>query len=197
MAPILSKHQKIALALTVLSTSGGVKKKKRNSWCKKWLLLRKTLSHANVLRELQPDDFKNFLRKDESQFEHLLTMVTPFIEKEDILMTDTCKQNLKQPLLDKTKNVKLTLTIVASIDYTKWRLKSARPCYTLRCLQYLEWGDRTSGWQNDTAALRQGEQLMQWQSLAIDKCLYGDCSVPSEELSEHNLPNIGNHIYIP
>lgn len=88
MAPTLLKHQKIALCLTVLSTCS-VQKKKRKHWCKKWLLLRKTLSHANLLKELEPDDYKNYLRIDESVFEDLLQTVTPLIEKKSILMRDT------------------------------------------------------------------------------------------------------------
>jgi hypothetical protein len=35
----------------------------------------------NIIRELEVDDLKNFLRMDIASFEQLLAMVTPYIEK--------------------------------------------------------------------------------------------------------------------
>jgi hypothetical protein len=38
------------------------------------------------LQENNPDDFKNYLRMDETAFSELLTAVAPYIVKHDIVM---------------------------------------------------------------------------------------------------------------
>lgn len=40
----------------------------------------------NIIKELEVDDFNNFLRMDFDSFEELLAMVAPFIEKKNTLM---------------------------------------------------------------------------------------------------------------
>lgn len=80
MAPVLSTNQKIGVALA-LSVVLPQKKRKRRYWVKKWLLKRSELCHMNIIKELEVDDFNNFLRMDFDSFEELLAMVAPFIEK--------------------------------------------------------------------------------------------------------------------
>ena len=64
------------------------RKKRRSKWTKEWLLKRDTLSHTNLLVDLQlePDDWRNYLRMDEDTYVDLLSRVSPFITYEDTNM---------------------------------------------------------------------------------------------------------------
>lgn len=66
------------------------KRKKRNLWCKEWLLKRNKYSHTNLLNELRitPKDFNNYLRMNENTYLHLLSLVTPLIQKQNTVMRD-------------------------------------------------------------------------------------------------------------
>lgn len=86
MAPCLSKHQKIGEALILLSVCDQEKQKKKRKWMKQWLKERKTLSHLNILKILDSDDFRNYLRMDENTFNELLEMVRPLITKKNTVM---------------------------------------------------------------------------------------------------------------
>lgn len=61
---------------------------KRRFWCKEWLMKRDALSHVNLIAELRlhPDDWRNYLRMDESSYEELLSAVTHLITKNDTIM---------------------------------------------------------------------------------------------------------------
>ena len=67
------------------------KETKRSKWARSWLLKRKKFSHSNLLVDLrlEPNDWRNYLRMDEQAYTHLLTLVTPFIERSDTLMRDS------------------------------------------------------------------------------------------------------------
>jgi hypothetical protein len=54
----------LALAAFVLMFKRKPRKKKRDMWCKDWLMKRKTYSHINLLNELKiyPHDWHNYLR---------------------------------------------------------------------------------------------------------------------------------------
>ena len=61
--------------------------RKRSKWCKFWLLKRGELSHGQLIQELrlEPRDYANYLRMEESTYLELLSMVTPFIKRKDSL----------------------------------------------------------------------------------------------------------------
>jgi len=78
----------VLLALAVQEESNKIWKRRR-FWCKSWLQRRDRYSDMRLLRELQednPDNFKNYLRMDETAFSELLTAVTPYIFKHDTMM---------------------------------------------------------------------------------------------------------------
>jgi hypothetical protein len=78
----------VLLALAVEEESNKIRKRRR-LWCKSWLQKRDRYSDMRLLRELQennPDDFKNYLRMDETAFSELLTAVTLYIVKLDTVM---------------------------------------------------------------------------------------------------------------
>ena len=78
----------VLLALAVQEESNKIWKRRR-FWCKSWLQRRDRYSDMRLLRELQednPDNFKNYLRMDETAFSELLTAVTPYIVKHDTVM---------------------------------------------------------------------------------------------------------------
>lgn len=59
---------------------------------KRWLMERRTYGHVNLLAELrlnEPEDYKNFLRMDGDSFDELLSLVTPFIQKQDTMMRES------------------------------------------------------------------------------------------------------------
>ena len=64
------------------------KKRKRSKWTKDWLLKRDQISHTNLMKELKldPDEWRNYMRMDESTYLELLNMVTPFITGKDTVM---------------------------------------------------------------------------------------------------------------
>ncbi|KAH9643707.1 hypothetical protein HF086_001817 [Spodoptera exigua] len=82
----LSKHLNIAVALTASISLNSFKKKKRRIWVKEYLLLREKLSNMQILSVLEPSDLRNYLRVGVAEFEHLLKLVTPYIQKEDTLL---------------------------------------------------------------------------------------------------------------
>lgn len=75
---------------TTLVVAGIVnkKKRKREKWCKAWLLKRASLSHVPLMDELRAEttDWFNYLRMSESTYLELLGLVTPYIEKQDTCM---------------------------------------------------------------------------------------------------------------
>jgi len=78
----------VLLALAVEQESNKIWKRRR-FWCKSWLQKRDRYSDMRLLRELQEnnaDDFKNYLRMDETAFSELLTAVTPYIFNHDTVM---------------------------------------------------------------------------------------------------------------
>jgi hypothetical protein len=65
------------------------KKKRTRCWSKEWFKLRSRFTHENllnVIRDTEPEDYKNFLRMDQEGFETLLELVRPKIEKQDTIM---------------------------------------------------------------------------------------------------------------
>ncbi|XP_045134780.1 uncharacterized protein LOC123518147 isoform X3 [Portunus trituberculatus] len=73
-----------AVAATLLQKTK--KRRKRRVWTKEWLLKRDGLSHLKLLEELrlEPVDWLNYLRMDEQTYLTLLSLVSPFIKKQDM-----------------------------------------------------------------------------------------------------------------
>jgi hypothetical protein len=69
-------------------------KRKRKLWTKPWLE-RNNFTHIDLLQELKcfPKDWSNYLRMDESTYLQLLSMVTPYINKEDTNMRKAITPN--------------------------------------------------------------------------------------------------------
>lgn len=89
MAPYLSVYQKIGVALCAVLITDVVRRKKRSVWSKTWLQKRKCFTHLKLVKELNGDDYRNFMRMDEDCFMELLAMVRPFIEKKSTVMRES------------------------------------------------------------------------------------------------------------
>lgn len=87
---LIMSDQNVILACVALCIIKDKKttKGKRRFWCKNWLIKRGSLSHNNSLEELRlhPEDWRNYLRMDETTYVELLSAVTPLIEKKDTVM---------------------------------------------------------------------------------------------------------------
>ncbi|XP_063388799.1 uncharacterized protein LOC134674612 [Cydia fagiglandana] len=85
MPPVLSKQTKIALIVATIATTTQpiFKKKKRKEWAKFYLRDRKAYSHVRLIRELDDEDFKIYLRLSPDLFQELLSLVKPHITKKD------------------------------------------------------------------------------------------------------------------
>lgn len=62
---------------------------KRKYWMKEWLKKREKFSHTVLLKEIslsEADDYKNYFRMSEKQFEKILEMVQPFLVRQDTIM---------------------------------------------------------------------------------------------------------------
>lgn len=58
-------------------------------WVKKWCEDRNCHGHMPLLKELRendPEDFKNYLRMDNSTFEYILNLIRPYVQKQNTVM---------------------------------------------------------------------------------------------------------------
>lgn len=62
------------------------RKNRRLRWSREWLLKRHKFSHVRILRELEPDDWRNYLRMDTETYNDLLKSVTPYIKRQNTCM---------------------------------------------------------------------------------------------------------------
>lgn len=71
----------VATVLIIKKLKVPKKRKPQKSWIEK----RATYSHINLIKELsnEPDDFRNYLRMDETTYRRLLDLVTPLIQRND------------------------------------------------------------------------------------------------------------------
>ena len=72
-----NKKKKIAIicAMAIVAQETSKKKKNRKTWVKKWIEQRSQQSNVTLLKDLKennPDDFKNYLRMDDTDFTNLL-----------------------------------------------------------------------------------------------------------------------------
>ena len=83
------------------------KKRKRSKWTKDWLLKRDQISHTNLMKELKldPDDWRSYMRMDESTYLELLNMATPFI---------TCKDTVMRKFISPHERLIATLRFLAT-----------------------------------------------------------------------------------
>ena len=88
MPPILSKQAKIALVVaTIVATSPlDNKRKRRKEWAKFYLRNRQQYSHMNLIKDLDDEDFRIYLRMSSEAFIELLDLVKPHITKSDTVM---------------------------------------------------------------------------------------------------------------
>lgn len=73
----------------VLAVLQRKRRKQRAKWRKEWLLKRNMAStHTNLLTELivEPEDYRNYLRMNETVYQKLLALITPLIQKQDTVM---------------------------------------------------------------------------------------------------------------
>lgn len=70
-----------------------VQQKKRKCWVKNWVRRRPQEGfYAKLLVELRAEEpalYRDFLRMNEEQYEHLLALVTPYIQKQDTVMRES------------------------------------------------------------------------------------------------------------
>ncbi|CAI6376281.1 unnamed protein product [Macrosiphum euphorbiae] len=67
------------------------KKKNRKTWVKKWIEQRSEQSNVTLVstkgfKKKNPDDFKNYLRMDDTDFTNLLELVAHRLKKQDTVM---------------------------------------------------------------------------------------------------------------
>ena len=64
------------------------RKKPKRQWQKEWFSAREKLTHIRLIKHLavEPSDWRNYLRMDESTYHDLLKMVTPIIRRQDTNM---------------------------------------------------------------------------------------------------------------
>lgn len=77
------------LAVTLARSRNSQSSRIRIIWAKTWLLNRDQFSHMPLLRELQennPNDSLNYLRMTDSCFQQLLSLLSPYIMKQDTCM---------------------------------------------------------------------------------------------------------------
>jgi hypothetical protein len=70
--------------LSVIAICLVLKKRKSNKmWCEEWLQKRSQLTHINLMKELilEPTDWRNYLRMDETTYFKLIELVSPLIQK--------------------------------------------------------------------------------------------------------------------
>jgi hypothetical protein len=85
-----SDDDALALAAFVIMCKRKARKKKRDVWRKDWLIKRKTYSHISLLSELKiyPRDWHNYLRMNEETYLNLLSLLTPLIKKQGMIMRE-------------------------------------------------------------------------------------------------------------
>lgn len=78
-------------AAVVLLVVAKRKRKQTRRWSKDWFLKRQKYTHENLLKDFmltEVADFKNYVRLNVEQFQELLKLVTPLIQKKNTVMRD-------------------------------------------------------------------------------------------------------------
>lgn len=80
----MDSRQKACLAIILAFANKRNVKRKR--WVKDWLKKREEFSHTVLLKEIiktDAEDYKNYFRMSDSSYNKLLSMVKPFLEREN------------------------------------------------------------------------------------------------------------------
>lgn len=102
----MDRRKKACLAIVIALS--GHQQIKRRCWVKEWLKKRERLSHVALLREISitdAEDFRNYFRMDQQIYDKLLTMVTPFLRRQDTVMRKS---------ISVTERLSLTLRYLAT-----------------------------------------------------------------------------------
>lgn len=87
---MVSKRQKIAAAIIVISVLNKKQKKPRSAWERKWIQRRQLHGAYDTLsRELRMEDpcqLRNFIRMSAEDFEELSLWIAPIVQKKDTNM---------------------------------------------------------------------------------------------------------------
>jgi hypothetical protein len=114
-----SMDDDILAAVGCVIVWGRFRKKRRKSMAQGVAFEEKrAYSHKNLITELEffLKDFHNYLRTDHDTYVHLLSLVTPFITKEDMLMTThTSSKRLGKSGLKAEKEL-----IFVTSRHTRW-----------------------------------------------------------------------------
>lgn len=88
MPPTLTKQAKIALVAATVVAITPIKKerKKRKEWAKFYLKDRESYSHMRLIKDLDDEDFRIYLRMSSDSFGELLELVKPYITKTNTVM---------------------------------------------------------------------------------------------------------------
>lgn len=92
MSLVTKRRARAAIAIAMIHHCLQKKKKKRKKrayWSKDWLQSRDCSATATLypeIRDINPHDFREFLRMSDGSFQHLLRVVTPLIQKQDTCM---------------------------------------------------------------------------------------------------------------
>ena len=88
----MSLPKPVVVAVAVVLAQSFKKKNLRRTWTKRWLRERRKHTILNLLQEIrtsEPNDFRNYLRMDETLFKRLLGIVTPRIERQNTVMRES------------------------------------------------------------------------------------------------------------
>lgn len=83
----MDSRQKACLAIILACAAN--KRVKRKRWVKDWLKKREQFSHMVLLKEIlktDADDYKNYFRMSDNLYNKLLSMVKPFLQRQDTNM---------------------------------------------------------------------------------------------------------------
>lgn len=123
---LIKKRTTRAIACIALYAYFNAKKQQRTKmiWVKKWCEDRDRHGHMPLLRELrenESENFKNYLRMDNSTFEYILNLIRPYIQKQDTVMREciTAEERLAATLR--------FLTIARSLQDLKFSTSISAP----------------------------------------------------------------------
>ncbi|XP_063895455.1 uncharacterized protein LOC135118162 [Helicoverpa armigera] len=88
MPPTLTKQAKIALVAATVVAITPIKKerKKRKEWAKFYLKDRESYSHMRLIKDLDDENFRIYLRMSSDSFGELLELVKPYVTKTNTVM---------------------------------------------------------------------------------------------------------------
>lgn len=105
----MDNRKKACFAIILASVLKANKKNKKRRWVKYWMTKKSQYSHLNLTQDMvlgnDLDDYENYFRMNEDLFEELLSLVSPYISKQDT--------HLRQAITPREK-VAITLRFLAT-----------------------------------------------------------------------------------